>query len=100
MTLENPEEAMDEEIKLQCDGDGCDNEATAERAELVERGWEWKEGSVTGLFKIFAVQCPECDIDIPTVFEKKKDSLEDYYEKHESPPGRSKSPNQTTLSEV
>jgi hypothetical protein len=95
----NPEQQMEQEIQLGCEGEDCDNQDRDTRAELVEKGWNWKEGSLHGLFNIFAAECPECsDVDVKQIFDEKVDDVEKMYNKHSSESSRD--PAQTKLGEA
>jgi hypothetical protein len=75
----NPEQVFEEEVQLICSKDECDNVGRDTRAELQEEGWSWQEGSLHGLFSIKAVECPDCEVDIESVYQEKKEEVNKYY---------------------
>jgi hypothetical protein len=85
---------MQQTIELECDGEDCDYTEEDTRAEFVEKGWRWNEGSRNGLFRITAAQCPDCDIDIEQVWEEKKQQIAQVHQGESSPKS------QTTLDEA
>ena len=88
----NSEEQMSGEIQLKCDGEDCENSVEDTRSNLVDAGWTWREGSVHGLFRITAVECQVCDVDIEEIWEDRKGQAKDV---HSKPSGRDR--HQTTL---
>jgi hypothetical protein len=90
----NPEQQMQETVKLECDAEDCGNSEEDTRAELVEKGWKWNEGTRNGLFRITAAQCPDCNFDFKQVWEDKKQQVAKVHQ-HESNPN-----SQSTLEEV
>lgn len=71
----NQEQMMKQQVQLTCED--CGRQDKAQRHELVEEGWNWKEGKVAGLFNLFAAECPDCDVDIKDVFDEKQSNAED-----------------------